>query len=234
MLPVAILAGGLATRLRPITKSIPKALVEVAGVPFICRQLEYLRAQGIKRVVLCVGYRGEMIHEVVGDGSNFGIDVAYSADGPSLLGTGGALRQALPLLGPDFFVLYGDSFLPVEFAPIEKSYFDSGKSALMTVLENCGRWDKSNVSFCRGKLLEYNKHNPRSEMTYIDYGLAVLSKAALEIYPAGQTLDLAELYHSLSIRGQIEGYEVNERFYEIGSHDGLKTAEMYFLSKGEI
>lgn len=232
MLPVAILAGGLATRLHPITQTIPKALVDLAGEPFISRQLAYLRLQGVKRVVLCIGFLGEMIQNVVGDGSNFGLDVAYSPDGPKLLGTGGALRQALPLLGHDFFVLYGDSFLPVEFAPIEKAFLDSHKSALMTVLENGDRWDKSNVLFRQGQLVEYNKHQPRPEMTYIDYGLAVLSKPVLEDYPVGQAFDLAEVYHALSMEGQLAGYEVHERFYEIGSHNGLKETETFFLAKG--
>jgi MurNAc alpha-1-phosphate uridylyltransferase len=233
MMPVAILAGGLATRLRPITETIPKALVEVAGRPFIFRQLDYLHAQGIRRVVFCIGYLGGMIQEIVGDGSKFGLDVAYSSDGPGLLGTGGALRRALPLLEQEFFVLYGDSFLPVEFAPIERVFLDGHKSALMTVLENGDRWDKSNVLFRQGKLVEYNKHQPRPEMTYIDYGLAVLSKLVLENYPAGgEAFDLAEVYHALSLKGQLAGYEVNERFYEIGSHDGLKETETYFLKKG--
>lgn len=234
MLPVAILAGGLATRLHPITQTIPKALVDVAGMPFICRQLEYLRLQGIQRVVLCIGYLGEMIQDVVGDGSLFGLDVGYSPDGPKLLGTGGALRQALPLLGQDFFVLYGDSFLPVDLAPIETAFLKSGKSALMTVLDNGDRWDKSNVLFQNGELVEYNKHEPRPEMTYIDYGLAVLSWPVLEAYPVGSAFDLAEVYHALSLKGQLAGYEVHERFYEIGSHSGLKETETYFLTKGEV
>lgn len=233
MLPVAILAGGLATRLWPITETIPKALVEVAGEPFICRQLAYLQVQGIRKVVLCIGYLGEMIRSIVGNGSNFGLEVAYAPDGPRLLGTGGALRQALPLLGQEFFVLYGDSFLPVDFAPIEKAFFDSHKSALMTVLENDDRWDKSNVIFRKGELLEYNKQHPMPEMTYIDYGLAVLSNPVLEKHPLGEAFDLAEVYHALSLKGQLAGYEVKERFYEIGSHAGLKETETYFLKKDE-
>jgi NDP-sugar pyrophosphorylase family protein len=232
MLPVAILAGGLATRLHPITQTIPKALVDVAGEPFINRQLAYLHSQGVRRVVLCIGFLGHMIQEVVGDGSRFGLDVSYSPDGPALLGTGGALKQALPLLGNEFFVLYGDSFLPVEMAPIETAFLKSGKSALMTVLNNSDRWDKSNVLFQNSELLEYNKHQPRPEMTYIDYGLAVLSGAVLEAYLAGIAFDLAEVYHTLSLKGKLAGYEVHERFYEIGSHKGLKETETFFLTKG--
>lgn len=231
MLPVAILAGGLATRLRPITETIPKALVEVAGEPFICRQLDYLHAQGMRRVVLCIGYLGEMIRAVVGDGSKFGLNVSYSPDGPMLLGTGGALRQALPLLAEQFFVLYGDSFLPVDFAPVERAFFENKKAALMTVLENGDRWDKSNVLFREGELMEYNKYAPRPEMAFIDYGLGVLTNRVLETYPVRQAFDLAEVYHALSLKGQLAGYEVYERFYEIGSHDGLKETETYFLKE---
>ncbi|RQH08349.1 nucleotidyltransferase family protein [Paraburkholderia dinghuensis] len=227
-LPVAILAGGLATRLRPITEKIPKALVDVAGEPFVFRQLRYLRDQGIRRVVLCVGFLGELVQDAVGDGSQFDIDVAYSTDGDILLGTGGALKRALPLLGEHFFVLYGDSFLPVDFAPIEIAFMASGKKALMTVLKNEDRWDKSNVLFRDGNLVEYNKRDPRLEMEYIDYGLGALDGGALDTYPDDKPFDLADVYHTLSLEHQLAGYEVHQRFYEIGSHSGLKEAEMFF------
>lgn len=233
MFPVAILAGGLATRLRPITETIPKALVEVAGKPFIFWQLEYLRSQGVRNVVLCVGYLGELIEALVGNGERFGLKVTYSADGPKLLGTGGALKKALTLLGQQFYVLYGDSFLPVEFAPIEKAFLDSRRAALMTVFENGDRWDKSNVLIQNGEILEYNKNQPRPEMSHIDYGLAVMSRQVLEKYSADQSFDLAEVYHSLSLSAQLACYEVHERFYEIGSHSGLKETETYFLTKGK-
>ena len=233
MLPVAILVGGLATRLRPITETIPKALVEVAGEPFICRQLDYLHEQGIRRVVLCMGYLGEMIQAVVGNGSKFGVNVAYVSDGSVLLGTGGALKQALPLLGKQFFVLYGDSFLPIDFSAVEQAFLGSNKDALMTVLKNDDRWDKSNVLFRAGELIEYNKHVPRPEMAFIDYGLGVLTSRVLENYSTGQGFDLAEVYHVLSLHGQLAGYEVRERFYEIGSHHGLKETITYFSKKGE-
>lgn len=232
MLPVAILAGGLATRLRPITEKIPKALIEVAGRPFIAWQLEYLACQGIGRVVMCTGYLGEQIEALVGDGNRFGLEVLYSQDGPVLLGTGGALKQALPLLGEKFFVLYGDSFLPVDFKAVQQAYLASGKQALMTVLENADRWDKSNVLFRDGELIEYNKRAPIPEMAYIDYGLGVMEGNALDMDAHGKALDLADVYHVLSLRGQLAGYEVHERFYEIGSHGGLKETATYFLSKG--
>lgn len=234
MLPVAILAGGLATRLRPITETIPKALVDVAGKPFIVRQLSYLREQGISHAVLCIGYLGDMVRDVVGSGESFGLEVSYSEDGPNLLGTGGALAKAIPLLGDDFFVLYGDSFLPVNFSAVLDAYEKSKRPALMTVLKNQNQWDKSNVLFVDGRLLEYNKREPRAEMTYIDYGLGVVSASVLKQRPVGQSFDLADVYQDLSLQGQLAGLEVHERFYEIGSNTGLKETEDYFLTMEKV
>lgn len=231
MFPVAILAGGLATRLHPITETIPKALVDVAGRPFIVRQLSYLQEQGVSEVVLCIGYLGDMIRKVVGGGESFGLKVSYSEDGPNLLGTGGAIAKAIPLLGDDFFVLYGDSFLPVDFSAVETAYQSSKKPALMTVLKNKNQWDMSNVLFVDGQLREYNKRAPRVGMAYIDYGLGVISASVLKQYPVGQAFDLADAYHDLALQGQLAGLEVHDRFYEIGSHTGLKETADYFLTK---
>jgi len=228
MLPVAILAGGLATRLRPITDTIPKALVDVAGVPFIVRQLQYLRAQGGTRVVLCVSHLGEQIRDIVHDGAQFGLSVEYSFDGPMRLGTGGALKRALPLLGNAFFVLYGDSFLPIDFSDVERAFVGLGRPALMTVLRNADRWDKSNVEYREGRIVEYNKRHPRPEMAYVDYGLGVLSAQVFDDYAPESVLDLADVYHALSKAGRLAGLEVFERFYEIGSHEGLVDTEQYF------
>lgn len=228
MLPVAILAGGLAVRLRPITETIPKALLDVAGRPFVMRQLDLLRSQGLRRVVLCVGFLGEQVRSQVGDGTRFGMEIAYSFDGPRLLGTGGALRRALPLLGERFFVFYGDSYLPVDFGAVESAFAASGKQALMTVLKNEGRWDQSNVEFRDGVLVKYDKGHPCDGMTYIDYGLSALSAGVLERDETEEPFDLADLYRSLSERGLLAGYEVFERFYEIGSHAGLRDTIDYF------
>src|ERR1044071_7368270 len=158
MFPVAILAGGLGTRLGIITEKLPKALIEVSGKPFVCRQLDYLRHQGVCDVVICTGYLGERIQAVVKDGGAFNLKVRYSPDGPTLLGTGGALRRALPLLGEQFFVLYGDSYLPCDFWAVQKAFIHCGKPALMTVLQNENRWDRSNVLFRGGVVVEYNKY----------------------------------------------------------------------------
>ena len=235
MYPVVILAGGLATRLRPITEKIPKSLVDVAGEPFVCRQLRYLKSQDIDTVVMCIGYLGEMIQEVVGDGREFGLKVHYCLDGPKLLGTGGAIKQALSAfpneLGGNYFVLYGDSFLPIEFGPVQIAFEESTRPALMTVMKNHNQWDKSNVLYVDKLLIEYNKLNPRQEMTHIDYGLSILSADVLNKYILGEVFDLAAVFRELSILGQLAGYEVFKRFYEIGSHSGLDEAEQYFFSK---
>ncbi len=223
-LPVAILAGGLASRLRPITETIPKALVEVAGKPFILRQLDYLRGQGVSRVVLCVGFLGEQIEAVVGDGAACGLSVSYSQDWPTLMGTGGALRQALPLLDSQFLILYGDSYLPIDFASVERAFMSSGKPALMTVQRNADEWDKSNVLFVDNVIVEYNKRVPTPSMRHIDYGLGAISAQVLADENTTGPFDLADVYHRLSLSGQLAGYEVHERFYEIGSHKGLAEA----------
>lgn len=228
MLPVAILTGGLATRLRPISDDTPKALIDVAGRPFILRQIDYLKNQGISRVVLCVGHLGEQVECFVGDGSAHGLEVLYSWDGSKPLGTGGAIRQALPLLGDQFFVLYGDSYLPIDFRIVESNFLVCGKPAMMTVLRNANRWDKSNVEFVDGIVIEYNKRAPRQEMEHIDYGLGVLSACVLENMPTTETFDLADIYHELSLLGHLAGHEVFERFFEIGSHQGLDETIRYF------
>lgn len=229
MLPVAILAGGLATRLHPITQAIPKSLIEVAGKPFIDHQLEYLRKQGITSVVLCIGHLGEMIQELVGDGSRWNMQVRYSQDGSALLGTGGALRQALPMLGRQFFVLYGDSYLPIDFAKVQTAFINSNQLGLMTVLRNQNQWDRSNVQLERGQLIEYNKESVNSQMHYIDYGLGALEAVALNSYSSGGRLDLSRVYNELSLKKQLAAYEVFERFYEIGSYQGIADAQTYLL-----
>ena len=204
-------------------------MIEVAGKPFIHHQLAYLKKQGIAQVVLCIGYLGEMIQEVVGDGSDFGLEVTYSPDGPVLLGTGGALRQALPVLGEDFFVLYGDSYLPVDFGAVQEAYLSSHQPALMTVLQNGDRWDKSNVVFEKGRLIEYNKEQTRPQMRFIDYGLGILNSRVLKSYSPGEPFDLAKVYNNLSLQGELVGFEVCERFYEIGSHSGIAETQTYLL-----
>lgn len=224
-IPVAILAGGLATRLRPLTERVPKVLLPVAGKPFLEHQLNLLRAQGIRRVVLCLGYLGELVEKQFGDGSKFEMELKYSLDGPVLLGTGGAIRQALPKLGHRFFVLYGDSYLTVPFAPVAQAFERSAKRGLMTVYRNEGLYDSSNVVFRGGQIVKYDKKNREPEMRYIDYGLSLFQASVFEEWPPGQKFDLAEVMQKLVSRGDLAGFEVAERFYEIGSPAGLAELE---------
>ena len=228
-LPVAILAGGLATRLRPLTERIPKVLVEVAGRPFVDWQFELLAAEGIERVVLCVGHLGEMVKAHVGDGQRFGLEVEYSLDGPMLIGTGGAVLRALPLLGRNFFILYGDSYLPVDYPAIAEAYSNSGREALMTVFENNTRWDKSNVWFEAGAIRLYDKTARIPQMRHIDYGLSVFSPQAFTKKTADEKFDLADVMKQLVAEGRMGAYEVRERFYEIGSVEGIADLENYLF-----
>ena len=231
--PVAILAGGLATRLRPLTEKIPKSLVELNGEPFIAHQLRLLQAAGLKEVVICAWYRGELIREFAGDGSHFGVELSYSFDGDYPLGTGGALHKALPCLGSSFFVLYGDSYLPCNYHAVETAYITAQKDGLMTVYHNLNQGDRSNVEISDGQILVYDKRNRSSKMEYIDYGLGILSASAFNPYSLGQPLDLADVYQHLLAEGQLAGYEVQERFYEIGSFEGINELECYLKHKIE-
>lgn len=223
MLPAAILAGGLGTRLYPLTERIPKALVEINGEPFLAHQLRLLSAAGIRRVVICIGQHGDRIKEFAGDGTGFGVQIAYSWDGPVLLGTAGAVRNAVPLLGDAFFVLYGDSYLPCSYGEVERAFLEAGKEGLMTVYRNEGRWDTSNVEFSDGRILAYDKKNRTAEMHYIDYGLGVFKRSAFD----GEAQDLADLYRNLLGRDQLAAWEVHERFYEIGSFQGIGELSNY-------
>ena len=228
----AILAGGLGTRLRPITKTIPKALVPVAGEPFAYYQLRLLAARGVLDVVYCIGFGGELIREAVGDGGGFGLSVAYVDEGSELRGTAGALRLAFDegVLDETFAVLYGDSYLPIELSPVWRAFADAGLPALMTVLRNENRWDTSNVRYADGRVLLYEKGGTGAD--FIDYGLSVLTRSVIEErVPPQATLDLAAIYRDLSIEDRLAGHEVHERFYEVGSPEGIAALESYLREK---
>jgi NDP-sugar pyrophosphorylase family protein len=220
-LPVAVLAGGLASRLGSLTTEMPKCLLDVAGRPFIHTQLRQLVSQGVRRVVLCLGHLGEQVVEAVGDGSSFGLEVVYSLDGPELRGTAGAVKRALPLLGEAFFVLYGDSYLECSYAAVQNAFESAGKLSLMTVFRNGDQWDSSNVEYRGGRIVAYDKATRAPGMQYIDYGLGVWSCRAFDSVPQAGAYDLAKVSQDMLRRGELAGFEVLERFYEIGSFSGL-------------
>jgi NDP-sugar pyrophosphorylase family protein len=221
MLPVVILAGGLATRLRPITEKIPKSMIEICGKPFAHWQAKQLANAGVKEVLYCVGYKSDLIEHYLGDGSKYGLQISYSHDGPKQLGTGGAIVKALPKLGEKFMVLYGDSYLPIEYPKIFNKFDECHKPALMTVFANNGKYDLSNVEFSSGVLIQYNKSVASPEMRHIDYGLSCFHKSVFFNYTQDLPLDLAQICTDLANQNQLAGYEVDERFYEIGSRQGI-------------
>ena len=228
---MAILAGGLATRLKPITEKIPKIMVEVAGEPFLTHQINLLKNSGLTHLVLCVGYLAERIVDHFGDGSKWGVRIEYSFDGPHLLGTGGALIRALPMLGDAFYVLYGDSYLPIDYLAVGRAFAESGKLGMMTVFENRERYDRSNVWFDGGHIRAYDKKTKIQAMRHIDYGLGVFRRQAFDGFPSDNVVDLSEIQKALLERKQLAGYEVSVRFFEIGSHAGLMELDRLLRTK---
>lgn len=231
-----VLAGGLAERMRPLTERIPKSLLPVGPHPFVHYQLQWLASQGVTEVVLCVGYLGEQIRDYVGDGARWNLSVRYVDEGPELRGTGGALRLAAErgALQERFLLTYGDSFLPVDFRAVWKSFTERNVDALMTVYRNQGRWDSSNACFSNGCVTLYDKSRQARQNTpfeFIDYGLSALKREViLSQVPSATKYDLATLFHQLSVDGRLAGYEITTRFYEIGSREGLTDFTQYVLS----
>jgi len=224
MLPLAILSGGLATRLRPATETIPKAMMDIHGAPFIDHQLRLLSRAGIERVVMCVGHLGEMIEEFAGDGSRYGLDVSYSRDGTTQRGTAGAVRNALPLLGERFLVMYGDSYLPCDYRAVEQAFTRCRLPGLMTVFQNRNKWEISNVEFSGGQITAYDKRTPTAAMEYVDYGLSAFHAS---VFSAGgeEATDLASVFQELIGRRALAGFEAKERFYEVGSWEGIRALQ---------
>jgi NDP-sugar pyrophosphorylase family protein len=233
-----ILAGGLATRMRPLTDRMPKALIPALGRPFVDHQLDWLAGHGVDDVVLSIGYRGHEIRNHVGDGAAHGLRVRYVDEGSDLRGTAGALRLAFDqdVLEERFLVTYGDSFLPIDFGEVFRAFTASGTPALMTVFHNEGRWDQSNVIFENGRVVLYDKlrrTRPATDFAYIDYGLSALERRIIpDEIPSGVKADLADLFGALSRRGDLAGLEVRERFYEIGSPAGLEDFTAWVRARG--
>jgi MurNAc alpha-1-phosphate uridylyltransferase len=233
MFPVVILAGGLATRLYPISEHLPKSLIKIHGEPFIAHQLKLLQGQGIRQVVICVGYLGNVIESLIGDGSQFDLEICYAHDGKKPLGTAGAIKQALPLIGKEFFVLYGDSYLTCDYSDVQQYFLTQSKQALMTIFKNKNAGDESNVEYQAGEILQYDKTKRTASMEYIDYGLGVLTQSAFNSVPDNEHYDLAGLYQTLLDEKELAAYEAAHRFYEIGSFAGIKDFTQYLSRQKE-
>jgi NDP-sugar pyrophosphorylase family protein len=232
-LPVVVLAGGLATRLQPLTERMPKILIDVAGRPFAEHQVDLLARHHLGDIIFCVGYLGEQVERTLGDGSRWGMRFRYVSDGPTPLGTGGAVRRAIPMAGPVFFVMYGDSYLDCDYAAVDAAFRASGADGLMTVFHNEDRWDRSNVQYEHGRIVRYDKLNRDAAMHHIDYGLGILTDRAFAPWAvADGPFDLAEVYQRLIADRRLAGFEVPDRFYEIGSPGGLAETRA-LLSKRE-
>ena len=231
MLPVVILAGGLATRLYPATLEIPKSLIEINGRPFIHHQLVLLKEKGVTQVILCIGHFGEMIEMYVGDGSRFGLEVIYSYDGDVLLGTGGAVKKATLALQCAFIIQYGDSYLDIDFENVVQRYYAEKLPVLMTIYRNRNAFDTSNILLKEGRLLKYNKKDRDPAMEYIDYGLIVARNEIFNAYPQDEPFDLSCILSQSVDDGQVSSYEVEQRFYEIGSVQGIKETGDYIRSR---
>ncbi len=229
-----VLAGGLGTRLQALKSDKPKFLMSVGGRPFAEWLLQSLADSGFSNIVLCLGYLAEQVENHLGPGPVLGMQISYSYDGPTLLGTGGALVQALPKLEENFFVLYGDSFLQLDYGKVYSFFkgLPSSVEGVMTVYANDNKLDKSNAEFADGKLVRYDKRNPTSAMRHIDYGASILKRSVVEALPRGEFVDLAQLYTSMVSTGKMVGFEVFSRFYEIGTPESLREADAFFNSRG--
>ena len=233
MYPVAVLAGGLGTRMAKRTgPRLPKALLEVAGRPFIDFKLAQLAAEGVTQVVMLLGHGAEAIADHVGDGAAYGLHLDIVPDGEVLLGTGGAVRRAVPQLGDAFWVTYGDTYLSVPMADVEEAFGRAGRRGLMTVFRNCDAWDASNVALKEGLVAEYRKGAPAGTYEHIDYGMSILTAGAFAPFPAGTTFDLGEVLQSVIAAGGLAGFEVEERFYEIGSEAGFQETDRHLRGSG--
>lgn len=229
--PVAILAGGLGTRIKSHACGYPKVLIPVAGRPFIDHQLALLKRHGAERIILCVGYLGEQIEEYVGDGQRYGLDVRYSYDGSRPLGTGGALARALSLLRSPFMLLYGDVYLDINYGDMLRAFGQFEQLALIAVYRNHDHPEPSNIAFTEGFTIRYDKRWPEAGMSYLDAGAAIYSASILDTVPTDVPSDLSDLMRDLSVRGLLSGYEVIQRPYEIGSPDGLRATEQFLKSR---
>lgn len=230
---MVILAGGLATRLRPLTNKIPKSMVLFRGKPFLLYQIELLKRNLIQDIVLCTGYLSEQIEEYFGDGRQFGVNIRHSREGERLLGTAGALKNAQALLDDQFFVMYGDSYLPLDYAVIADHFLQSDKQALMVVYKNRDRYEPSNVVVRGGLVQAYDKRRKMPDMIYIDEGLSAFRRTVLELIPAGQFVSLQEVFTKLMERRELSAYETNQRFYTIGTIEALEEFRQ-LVASGEI
>jgi NDP-sugar pyrophosphorylase family protein len=229
---MVILAGGLGTRMRPLTSEVPKALIPIGGKPFLHHQIDLLKRQGIRDIVLCVGHLGDRVKDYFGDGRWLGVRIKYSEEKDQLLGTAGAIKNAEPLLRDDFFLMYGDSYLMIDYPEVMRYFRRSDRLGLMVVWRNVDRFERSNVMVEGNLVTAYNKYQKSPNMVYINYGLSVLRKEALALIPPGRPFSQEDFYQNLIDQGELLAFEVEQRFYEVGSPEGLEEFGTLITSGG--
>ena len=229
-----ILAGGLGTRLKPLTRQVPKVMVLINGVPFLLHLLRLLKHHGVNEIVLCTGYLSEQVRDIFHDGKNFGLKIRYSEEKEGLLGTGGALKQAQSLLDDHFFVINGDTYLPIDYAEVESAFLKSDKTALMVVYDN--REDtgvKNNVALDSDLMvIRHDKESHDSDLKYVEAGVLVLRRAALDRMKEGERISSEKgLYPGLIQQRQLAAYITGQRFYDIGTPEQKMVFEKFLKGK---
>lgn len=227
---MVILAGGLATRLGPLAAEHPKSMLLIEGKPFLQYQIELLRQNNITDILLCIGHLGHVIETYFGDGKRFGLNIRYSKESGKLLGTGGGLRKALPLLDESFFVMYGDSYLMLDYARIENEFLNDPECGLMVAYRNENRYDRSNLVIENGRVVEYGPGN-HLEKHYIDEGISILRKEFFEPFQENEVFGLPAVFQKLIAARKLRAMETNQRFYEIGSLSGIEEFRNWIKTK---
>lgn len=234
---VVVLVGGLGTRLGELTGNMPKPMVGVHGKPFFLYMLELLKWHGFRQFHFCIGYQGKAIKKYFGNGDKFGVHITYSSDETKLLGTAGALRNALAMLEEDFLLIYGDSYMDIGYNELVYRYIQlkkqGHKKAIMAIFQNNDRYDKSNVLFKNGRIIAYDKKNPTPDMQHIDYGISVLNKKLIAGIPRDQVADLASLYNKTAREGSVAAYPIRKRFYEIGTPTSLTEFRKFVQKRNQ-
>jgi NDP-sugar pyrophosphorylase family protein len=227
---MVILAGGLATRLGKIAHDTPKSMILIEGRPFLEYQLELLSRQNIKDIVLCVGHLGEKIKSYFDNGKKLGVKIDYSWE-ETPLGTGGALKNAGGLLQNDFMMLYGDSYLPIDYHKVINMFRGKNILGTMVIYKNNNKYDKSNIVLNEGRIMAYDKEKKLPGMVYIDAGLSIFKKEVLKNLPRRKQIPLDTLINQLIDSGQLSAYITEQRFYEVGSPKGLQDFHNYISTR---
>ncbi len=229
-----ILAGGLGTRLRPLTENIPKPMVQVAGKPFLDYELRFLLKNGFQKFLICAGYKSKVIEDYFHGGDALKISISYSKEPDQLLGAAGALKNATSLLEPEFMVTYGDSFLRMDYAQFIDDFHSLGKLGTMAVLENHNQFGKSDLKVQNGLVTKYDKSGTDPELTWINFGATLLQKIALEYIPEGRAVGEEEFYGKLIKRNELAAFPTFDRFYEIGTVSGLREFQKFLLENAGL